>query len=116
MKSSVQPFHQQFGKHKHSVHIETFHSRGDSQILEDERTYVRVQETPSRTFLVVLEINDVVESDAGLYKVKAKNKYGEVAASINLNFSREFCILYFFFVLRRKKRKCKSQRGVKGWV
>eukprot|EP00095_Tigriopus_kingsejongensis_P002142 maker-scaffold401_size182380-snap-gene-0.14 protein:Tk02142 transcript:maker-scaffold401_size182380-snap-gene-0.14-mRNA-1 annotation:"projectin short variant" len=61
--------------------------RGDSQIQEDDRTYVRVQETPNRTFLVVLELNDVVESDAGLYKVKAKNKYGEVAASINLNFS-----------------------------
>ena len=42
-----------------------------------------------RSFLVVLEINDVVESDAGLYKVRAKNKFGEVAASINLNFSRE---------------------------
>ena len=46
---------------------------------------------PFRSFLVVLEINDVVESDAGLYKVRAKNKFGEVAASINLNFSRE-CI------------------------
>ena len=43
----------------------------------------------NRSFLVVLEINDVVESDAGLYKVRAKNKFGEVAASINLNFSRE---------------------------
>ena len=43
-----------------------------------------------RSFLVVLEINDVVESDAGLYKVRAKNKFGEVAASINLNFSREW--------------------------
>ena len=47
--------------------------------------------TSFRSFLVVLEINDVVESDAGLYKVRAKNKFGEVAASINLNFSRE-CI------------------------
>ena len=105
MKSSVQPFHQQFGKHKHSVHIETFHSRGDSQILEDERTYVRVQETPSRTFLVVLEINDVVESDAGLYKVKAKNKYGEVAASINLNFSREFIFIFRGFDLKEGKKE-----------
>ncbi len=65
--------------------------RGDSPVREDERTYVRVQETAGRTFLVVLEINDVVETDAGLYRVKAKNKFGEVAASINLNFSRELC-------------------------
>lgn len=64
-------------------------SRGDSHIEEDDRTYVRVQETPQRTFLVVLELNDVVESDAGLYKIRAKNKFGEVAASINLNFSRK---------------------------
>ena len=43
--------------------------------------------------MVVLELNDVIETDAGLYKVKAKNKFGEVAASINLNFSRKY--LYF---------------------
>jgi hypothetical protein len=29
----------------------------------------------------------VFDSDAGLYKIKAKNTYGEVSASINLNFS-----------------------------
>ncbi len=69
--------------------------RGDSVIREDERTYVRVQETHRRTFLVVLEVNDVVESDAGLYRVKAKNKFGEVAASINLNFSRKYLLLYY---------------------
>ena len=68
---------------------QVFWFRGDSRIEEDDRTYVRVVETPKRTFLVVLELNDVVESDAGLYKIRAKNKYGEVAASINLNFSRE---------------------------
>jgi hypothetical protein len=44
-------------------------------------------------FLVVLELDDVIESDAGLYKVKAKNKMGEVAASINLNFSREYSFI-----------------------
>merc|ERR1711956_139303 len=32
-------------------------------------------------------MGDVIESDAGLYKIKAKNTFGEVAASINLNFS-----------------------------
>merc|ERR1711963_1230081 len=37
--------------------------------------------------MVVLELEDVIESDAGLYKIKAKNTFGEVAASINLNFS-----------------------------
>lgn len=48
----------------------------------------RIQAVESNKFLVVLELDDVIETDAGLYKVKAKNKMGEVAASINLNFSR----------------------------
>ncbi len=85
--------------------------RGEVKIAEDARTYVRVTETAARTFLVVLELNDVVETDAGLYKIKAKNKFGEVAASINLNFSREYKfllilvnaqLLYFHFVERGK--------------
>jgi hypothetical protein len=50
---------------------------------------MKVSESSERSYSVVLELNDVIESDAGLYKVKAKNKFGEVAASINLNFSRE---------------------------
>lgn len=53
----------------------------------------RIQSIANNKFLVVLELDDVIETDAGLYKVKAKNKMGEVAASINLNFSRE----YFFY-------------------
>ena len=56
---------------------------------------MKVTETPGRTYMVVLELNDVIETDAGLYKVKAKNKFGEVAASINLNFSRKYFWLHF---------------------
>ena len=63
--------------------------REDARITEDDRTYIRVVEKTKNNFAVILELNDVVETDAGLYKVKAKNKYGEVSASINLNFSRE---------------------------
>lgn len=48
-----------------------------------------MQSVGTNKFLVVLELDDVIETDAGLYKVKAKNKMGEVAASINLNFSRK---------------------------
>lgn len=63
--------------------------RGDTQLSEDGRTVMKTVPTGSNKFTVVLELDDVIESDAGLYKVKAKNKMGEVAASINLNFSRE---------------------------
>lgn len=58
--------------------------------------FLRIQSIANNKFLVVLELDDVIETDAGLYKVKAKNKMGEVAASINLNFSREY---YFTFTI-----------------
>lgn len=70
--------------------------RGETQLSEDDRTNFKIQSLGSNKFLVVLELDDVIETDAGLYKVKAKNKMGEVAASINLNFSRKF--LYFFLI------------------
>ncbi|KAK6619856.1 hypothetical protein RUM44_006255 [Polyplax serrata] len=61
--------------------------RGDTELFEDNRTIFKIQPIGNNKFLVALELDDVVENDAGLYKVKAKNKMGEVAASINLNFS-----------------------------
>ncbi|XP_024086206.1 muscle M-line assembly protein unc-89-like [Cimex lectularius] len=61
--------------------------RSETKLVEDNRTAIKVQPIGTNLFLVVLELDDVIESDAGLYKVKAKNKLGEVAASINLNFS-----------------------------
>lgn len=63
--------------------------RGDTQLSEDGRTVFKTQPAGPNKYLVVLELDDVIETDAGLYKVKAKNKMGEVAASINLNFSRK---------------------------
>ena len=64
--------------------------RGETELFEDNRTVFKTQPIENNKFLVALELDDVVEEDAGLYKVKAKNKMGEVAASINLNFSRKF--------------------------
>lgn len=63
--------------------------RGEIQLAEDHRTVMKIQAIATNTYIVILELDDVVETDAGLYKVKAKNKMGEVAASINLNFSRK---------------------------
>ncbi|KAK2728043.1 hypothetical protein QYM36_008500, partial [Artemia franciscana] len=61
--------------------------REDKLIVEDERTLIHIREVSPGRYTVALDINDVVETDGGLYKVKAKNKLGEVSASINLNFS-----------------------------
>lgn len=66
--------------------------RGETELSQDDRTNFKMQSVGTNKFLVVLELDDVIETDAGLYKVKAKNKMGEVAASINLNFSRKFFI------------------------
>lgn len=69
--------------------------RSDTLLSQDSRTTFKIQSIGTNKYLVVLELDDVIETDAGLYKVKAKNKMGEVAASINLNFSRK-CIIYFY--------------------
>ncbi|EDW34895.1 GL18184 [Drosophila persimilis] len=61
--------------------------RSDNKLVEDGRTKFKIQPVGDNKFTVVLELDDVVETDAGLYKVKAKNKSGEVSASINLNFT-----------------------------
>lgn len=63
--------------------------RSEELLKEDSRTVFKISPVGTNKFLVVLELDDVIESDAGLYKVKAKNTMGEVAASINLNFSRK---------------------------
>ncbi|XP_059218729.1 twitchin isoform X21 [Stomoxys calcitrans] len=62
--------------------------RSDTLVVEDERTKFKITPIGGNKFTVLLEIDDVMDTDAGLYKVKAKNNSGEVAASINLNFSR----------------------------
>lgn len=69
--------------------------RSDVLLTADGRTTFRCQEAAANTYAVVLDLDDVVETDAGLYKVRAKNRMGEVAASINLNFSREFSSFCF---------------------
>lgn len=63
--------------------------RSDELIVQDSRTTYKIQSIGENMYSVILDIDDVAETDAGLYKVKAKNTMGEVAASINLNFSRK---------------------------
>ncbi|KAM7286497.1 putative myomesin [Ixodes scapularis] len=61
--------------------------RGDVELKDDHRTSIKVVEIEPRKYHVSLELNDVIETDGGLYKVFAKNKEGKVDSSINLNFS-----------------------------
>jgi Immunoglobulin I-set domain len=66
--------------------------RGETQLTENDRTTFSVKEVAPAKYAVSLEIDDVVETDGGLYKVKARNKLGEVSASISLNFSRKLTL------------------------
>uniref|UniRef100_A0A1I8MIJ3 Ig-like domain-containing protein n=1 Tax=Musca domestica TaxID=7370 RepID=A0A1I8MIJ3_MUSDO len=61
--------------------------RSDTLVVENERTKLRIIPIEGNKYTVLLEIDDVLDTDAGLYKVRAKNSSGEVSASINLNFS-----------------------------
>lgn len=69
--------------------------RSDVKLVEDARTKFKIQPIGDNKFTVILDLDDVIETDAGLYKVKAKNNLGEVAASINLNFSRKYSISFY---------------------
>uniref|UniRef100_A0A1I8MIJ2 Ig-like domain-containing protein n=1 Tax=Musca domestica TaxID=7370 RepID=A0A1I8MIJ2_MUSDO len=62
--------------------------RSDTLVVENERTKLRIIPIEGNKYTVLLEIDDVLDTDAGLYKVRAKNSSGEVSASINLNFSQ----------------------------
>lgn len=73
--------------------------RGETQLAENDRTTMKTTELEPSKYLVVLELDDVIETDAGLYKVSARNKLGEVAASINLNFSRKSHLFYFYITV-----------------
>uniref|UniRef100_T1JQ40 Ig-like domain-containing protein n=2 Tax=Tetranychus urticae TaxID=32264 RepID=T1JQ40_TETUR len=59
----------------------------DVQIKDDQRIESRITEVGPNKFLVALELNDVIGDDSGIYWVKARNKQGEVSASIKLNFT-----------------------------
>lgn len=74
--------------------------RGDEAVKESARIKITCKANTGKANMhdVQLILDDVEEEDAGLYKVKAKNKYGEVSASINLNFSRKYSFYCLMFV------------------
>lgn len=62
---------------------------GTTPLQDTARTRMRTEPAGGSAYNVILEIIGVAQSDAGSYKVVAKNRLGEVSASINLNFSGE---------------------------
>ncbi|KAK7500459.1 hypothetical protein BaRGS_00008366, partial [Batillaria attramentaria] len=62
-------------------------SRGTTPLTSSDRVRMRVDSAGGSAYNVIMEILGVTQGDAGTYKVTAKNRLGEVSASINLNFS-----------------------------
>ena len=61
--------------------------RGTTSLSSSDRLRMRVDSAGGSAYNVIMEILGVTQADAGTYKVTAKNRLGEVSASINLNFS-----------------------------
>ncbi|KAJ8299697.1 hypothetical protein KUTeg_023757 [Tegillarca granosa] len=61
--------------------------QGTTPINQSDRIKMRVEPSGGNKYNVMMDIIGVGQGDAGTYKVTAKNKLGEVSASINLNFS-----------------------------
>ncbi|KAL8565323.1 hypothetical protein ACOMHN_029019 [Nucella lapillus] len=61
--------------------------QGTTPLSPSDRMRMRVEGAGGSAYNVIMEILGVTQGDAGTYKVTAKNRLGEVSASINLNFS-----------------------------
>lgn len=64
--------------------------RGQTPLQESDRIKMRVDNAGGNTYNVAMDITGVTQQDGGSYKVVAKNKLGEMSASINLNFNGEY--------------------------
>ncbi|XP_069132542.1 twitchin-like isoform X10 [Argopecten irradians] len=60
--------------------------QGTTPVPESDRIRMRVESAGGSKYNIMMDIIGVTQADAGAYKVVAKNKLGEVSASINLNF------------------------------
>lgn len=62
----------------------------DCRILADSRTEINIKQIDDNIYACELRLDDVIDSDAGCYKLKAKNIHGEVSSSINFDFISKF--------------------------
>ena len=67
-----------------------FWSRDDVPIQDSGRYLIYCDPLPNNSYVACLEIDDVNASDAGKYKISAKNNLGESNAHIQLNLDSKF--------------------------
>lgn len=53
-----------------------------------ERFHIVMNQTSASTYYLALEISNVSATDQAVYKVNARNSFGESNASIKLNFAQ----------------------------
>ncbi|CAF1145362.1 unnamed protein product [Rotaria sordida] len=66
-----------------------FWSRDDISLQDSGRYLIYCDPLPNNTYVACLEIDDVNATDAGKYKISAKNKLGESNAHIQLNLDNQ---------------------------
>jgi hypothetical protein len=76
-----------------------FWSRDDVPIQDSGRYLIYCDPLPNNAYVACLEIDDVNASDAGKYKISAKNQLGESNAHIQLNLDSK----------KREKKKTKKK-------
>jgi len=69
-----------------------FWTRDDVSIQDSGRYLIYCDPLPNNSYVACLEIDDVNASDAGKYKISAKNKLGESNAHIQLNLDSKLSI------------------------
>jgi hypothetical protein len=69
------------------------------QINDSDRIKAKVYESCGRFYELNLEIDNVTSDDSGQYKITAKNRLGEMSASIAINFAgKRLFQLHFLFL------------------
>ena len=61
--------------------------KNNTLVLESDRIKIKKTTTDGKLFNLNLEIVKLASDDSGQYKLTAKNRLGEVAASLELNLS-----------------------------
>lgn len=68
----------------------------NTQLVDSSRIKSKISNgKTNKSFVLELEIDNLTSDDSGMYKVNAKNRLGEVSASIALNFAGKFQYVLF---------------------
>lgn len=64
--------------------------RGDALLQDDPRIEAKTETLADNKYRLGLIVKNVTPDDSGTYKVEAKNKFGQMAANMNLNLQGKY--------------------------